>query len=446
MKTIKLGLDRNKSYLLGLSGGADSVCLFHLLREGGYSFSVAHINHCIRGDEADRDERFCRDLAENEGIPFFLLRQDVPALARESGESLEEAARRVRYSFFEKTMRRENIPVLLTAHNADDNAETLLLMLARGSSPAGACGIPPVRVLPFGEVQRPLLAYSKEEITSFCRERSLEFMTDSTNADTSYARNRVRMNILPELRAINPHVLSALARFTELQRAEREYIDSEAEKYTDLLECEALASIPTPIAARALALAAFRSGAMPETLHVDGMLELARKNGGSLSLPGGIIACADGGRITFRSEKRTPNVRQQIYPDYEHIELKEGENAVGGAIISVFRGELTNDFAQVYNLSTSACINLDRIKETFYARPRREGDRILIRGMHRSVKKLISEKASALSLTERRALPVICCGEDIVWVPCLEVADAYRGTGAPTVYYRSEVKNDSDTE
>ena len=127
MKAPTLSLDRSKKYLLGLSGGADSVCLFHLLRDGGYDFSAAHINHGIRGEEADRDEAFCRELCKKHSIKLHLLRADVPAEAKAEGESLEEAARRVRYSFFEKVMREGSIDILLTAHNADDNAETLLL-------------------------------------------------------------------------------------------------------------------------------------------------------------------------------------------------------------------------------------------------------------------------------------------------------------------------------
>ncbi|MBR4033277.1 MAG: tRNA lysidine(34) synthetase TilS [Clostridia bacterium] len=186
MGNFTLSLDRGRKYLLGFSGGADSVCLFHLLRTQGYSFSVAHVNHGIRGAEADRDEDFCRTLADMYGIEFHVLRAKIPEIASASGESLEEAARKVRYSFFEDIMREKDIKVLLTAHNSDDNAETLLLSLARGCSPSGACGIAPVRQLNFGEVHRPILSLSKKEIVEFCHENSYAFVTDSTNSDVSY--------------------------------------------------------------------------------------------------------------------------------------------------------------------------------------------------------------------------------------------------------------------
>ena len=445
MNEPKLSLDKEKGYLLGLSGGADSVCLFHLLKEGGYSFSAAHINHGIRGEEADRDEEFCRLLAKKNGIELHMLRADLPAIARESGESLEEAARRVRYSFFEEIMREKSIPVLLTAHNADDNAETLILSLVRGCSPSGACGISKVRPLAYGEVQRPLLGYSKEEIVNFCHENSYSFVTDSTNADISYPRNRVRQNILPELRAINPEFLAAFARFTEAQRRDSEYLGAEAEKYAADLDCAFLAALPRQIASRALSIAAYRAGAAPETRHIEGMLDIARKSSGSVSLPGGIAAVCQNGSIIFAPECRTPKRSRALYPEYAPVAIREGENRLPTGGILFVCGELTNNSTQVYNLSTSALINLDRIKGQLYARPRREGDRILIRGMHRSVKKLISEELSALPLIERRALPVICDGEEIVWIPGLEVADPYRGAAA-AVYYKSEAKIETDSQ
>ncbi|MBQ1196134.1 MAG: tRNA lysidine(34) synthetase TilS [Clostridia bacterium] len=433
MKYPTLSLERGKKYLLGLSGGADSVCLFHLLRGGGYDFSAAHINHGIRGEEADRDEAFCRELCEKHSVKLHLLRADVPAEAKAEGESLEEAARRVRYSFFEKVMREGSIDVLLTAHNADDNAETLILSLTRGCTLSGACGIAPARPLAFGEVQRPLLIYKKEEIICFCRENGFAFVTDSTNSDVSYPRNRVRRNILPELCEINPEFLSAFLRFTESARLDAEYLDAEAQKYADPLDCDTVASLPRPIAARAVALGAYRAGASPEAIHVSKMLEIAKAKCGAVTLPGSVIAEYSGGRMVFRADAREK--ASATYPDWREIALREGENTLPHGKLILVSGELTNTSAHVYNLSTSALINADKIKGQLHARPRREGDRILIGGMHRSVKKLISEKASHIGLSERHSLPVICSGDEIVWVPFLGVADGYRGNTLTLQYF-----------
>ena len=432
MKAFTLPLDLEKSYLLGLSGGADSVCLFHLLLEGGYGFAAAHINHGIRGEEADRDADFCRALCRKHGVSLFEHCADVPAIAKESGKSLEEAARDVRYSFFKETASREGISVLLTAHNADDNAETLLLALTRGCSPSGACGVAPRRELDGLTVERPLLSYSKAEITELCRARGYEFVTDSTNSDISYPRNRVRQNVLPELGAINPKFLAAFLRFTEQARADSEYLDREAEAYANATATD-IAACPRVIAKRALAIAAHRAGASPESVHVEAMLEMAIRGSGSVSLPGALRAECRAGRIVFSPDTREKD--RQIYPGYEPITLREGENPLPSGKLTLVCGKLTNDFSQIYNLSTSAHINPDRIKGRIYARPRREGDRILCDGMHRSVKKLISERLSSLPLEERRSLPVICDGEEIIWIPYLEVADPFRG-GGMTLFYQ----------
>ncbi len=433
MKEFSLSLDKGKKYLLGLSGGADSVCLFHLLLMGGYRFAAAHINHNIRGEEAGRDEDFCRGLCEKHGIEFYSASLDVPAMAKTAGESLEEAARNARYAFFEEVMRAEQIPVLLTAHNADDNAETLLLSLTRGCSPSGAGGIAPQRKLPFGVVERPLLGFAKKDIVDFCNENSFLFVTDRTNSDTSYPRNRIRSNVLPELEAINPAFLAAFARFTESARLDSEFLDREAEKFADTLELSTLASLPYPIASRALALAAHRAGAEPEAFHIEKMIEMAKEGHGSISLPGSVSAEATGGRIVFSAETREK--KSSGYPDFEPVTLKIGENPLFQGKLILVNGKQTNVSSQVYNFSTSALINTDKIKGQLYARPRREGDRILIRGMHRSVKKLISEKASHIELSKRRALPVICCGEEIVWVPFLDVADGWHGERSTLTYF-----------
>lgn len=425
-KSIELVLDKNQKYLLALSGGSDSVCLFHLLRESNVRFAVAHVNHGIRGEEAARDEEFCHALAEKHGVEFHLLRADVPSIARERGESLEEAARNVRYAFFAEVMREDGIPLLLTAHNATDNAETLLLALARGASPSGACGIPRERELEYGRVIRPLLPFTKAQITEFCRDNSYEYVTDSTNSDVLYPRNRIRHCVLPQLERINPSAARAISRFTQAQREDCEFLDGIALEFLEKegLECEKLRGLARPVAKRVLAIAAHRAGAAPESTHVSAMLE-ALGGGCGVSLPGGVLFVASGEVARFVPECRVPKSERPVYPEIEPIILHKGENRFGGATLRVVCNELTKDCPQVHSLSTKARINLDTIKEQLVARPRREGDRILIGGRHRSVKKLVSERMSALPLEARRALPVITHGDQIVWVPGLAVADPY---------------------
>ena len=159
--------------LTGLSGGADSVALTHLLARcaarDGFPLTALHVHHGIRGAEADRDAAFCAAFAKALGVELITVRVDVPALAEASGDGLETAARDARYRVFEAVMRERGIPLLATAHHADDNAETVLFRLCRGTGLRGLCGIPACRQLGDGWVTRPLLPFTKEELLSYCR-------------------------------------------------------------------------------------------------------------------------------------------------------------------------------------------------------------------------------------------------------------------------------------
>lgn len=293
--------------LLALSGGADSSALLDALCEMGVRLSAAHVNHCIRGDEADRDEEFCKNLCRERGVELFLLREDVPARAKESGESVEEAARRIRYAFFERVMSERGIPVLATAHNADDNAETVLLNLVRGSGSRGACGIPRTRELSCGTLVRPILSVSRDQIERYCAERSLSYVTDSTNLSDDYARNRIRHKVLPELKGLNSDFLGAVSRFCAVIGEDCDHLDTAAR---ELLKCgapsaELLISQPRPIASRALLFFLRERGARPEARHVEALLDAAKnKKRGGVSLPGGVTAFFEGGVLTVKKDDR----------------------------------------------------------------------------------------------------------------------------------------------
>ena len=193
------GLSSNVPVLLAFSGGADSMALLDMMQKEYPTAPIllAHVNHGIRGEEALRDRAFCENVAKERGIEIAILDADVPALAKEKGQSIEEAAREVRYAFFAELMEKRNIPLLLTAHHADDHLETVLFRIARGTGLSGLCGIAPIRPFGAGDLARPLLGFTKQEILQYCKENVLSFVTDSTNADTAYARNRIRADILP---------------------------------------------------------------------------------------------------------------------------------------------------------------------------------------------------------------------------------------------------------
>ena len=188
---------------VALSGGADSVCLLSVLNElkdkYGYALSAVHVNHQLRGDESERDERFTVKLCEQFSVPITVERIDVKALSEEKKESIELVARNARYDLF-KTV--GDGGVVATAHTADDNLETVLYNTIRGSGLKGICGIPPKRDI----FIRPLILTTRKAIEEYCALKNIKYVTDSTNLEDCYTRNKIRHNVIPVLKEINPNV------------------------------------------------------------------------------------------------------------------------------------------------------------------------------------------------------------------------------------------------
>ena len=208
-------LEKGDAVVVGLSGGADSIALVSALNsiKSEYSLKIVatHVNHGLRGAEADRDESFVKDFCNDRGIECHVLHADVPKMAKESSESFEACGRKVRYGFYAEIARKlvfDN-PSLMgkvkiaTAHNAQDAVETLLFNLSRGTGLKGLCSIPPVRRYEDLLVVRPIIEATREEIEEYLNEKGISFVTDSTNFDTDYSRNRIRINVLPELEKLN---------------------------------------------------------------------------------------------------------------------------------------------------------------------------------------------------------------------------------------------------
>ena len=214
---------------VALSGGADSVSLLHMFvqvkDEYNLTLYAAHINHLIRGDEAERDEEFCKNLCKTYGIELFVKRVDVPSLSKELKISEELCGRNVRYEFFDEVAKIKNSKIA-TAHTLSDNAETLIYNIARGTSVNGLRSIPVKR----GYIIRPLIYCNREYIENYCSENSLQFVTDSTNLTDDYTRNRIRHNVITELRKLNPSFEFSVKRLCEDANDVCEYIDKQSQR------------------------------------------------------------------------------------------------------------------------------------------------------------------------------------------------------------------------
>lgn len=421
--------------LLALSGGADSRALLDMLVEycqkHGAPLSVAHVNHMIRGKDAERDRDFCKALAKKYSLPFYLLEADIPKLAKEHGRGLEEEARKVRYEFFAKVMRENAISLLATAHNATDNAETVIFNITRGCGLKGLCGIPPVRDFEGGRIIRPILKISKDEILGYCQEKGLEYVTDTTNADVEYSRNRIRNNVLPELAKINENVISNIVRTSELVRADDGFIDSAAKEFISSqnagysVELDKYNALDGTIKARVAAILLgdfFEASAA----HIQSFITLAAKAipHSSLDFPHGVTASVEGGCIGISDKspkKETADFDKQIF--FGETVLQELGMAilVKGSENTENSEEKHNHLKNIYKKSTTTLISSDKINDGLFIRPKREGDKILCGGMHKKLKKLFCEKKIPLDM--RAKLPVFYDSNGIIWVPLVALRD-----------------------
>ena len=321
--------------LCAVSGGRDSVCLLHYLAnlapDRSFSVAAAHLNHKMR-PEAQRDEDFVRALCRKLDVPFYTEAVPVYETAEQWGLGVEETGRRLRYDFLQRTAGAIGAERIATAHHAQDQAETVLLNLLRGTGSEGLAGIPPVR----GRVVRPLLQTSRREIEDYLEEHGLSHVEDSTNQDTHYARNRLRRELWPQLETINPALTRSIGRTAEILRSENTYLDTLAADYLPqsgtALETARLLSAPEALRPRILRLLLQRlPGGKRDVgaVHIDALLALT-VGGGTLDLPGGMQAVCRGGQLRLTMQAAAlpeMTLRQGVnrWGDYD-ITLRGGED------------------------------------------------------------------------------------------------------------------------
>ena len=293
--------------LCAVSGGADSMCLLAWLLELGPKYgcavAAAHYNHGLRGAQGDADEAFVRDWCAGHSVPFYAGRGDVASAAKEHGWSIEEAGRNLRYAFLSETAEQIGALRVATAHNRGDNAETVLLNLIRGTGLTGLSGIAPVR----GIFVRPLLDTPRQEIEDYLAGRGIPHVEDRTNTDPAHTRNRIRHEVLPLLRQLNPRVEEALVQTAGVLRQEDTYLHTAAERVcrqvewrgeSAALERKALLELPAALQGRVvrsmldlLQISKKDIGAR----HIRAVLDLVRRSGptAQISLPRGVVAKND---------------------------------------------------------------------------------------------------------------------------------------------------------
>lgn len=391
-------LPHGSHVLCALSGGRDSVYLLHRLLEWAKEWelivSAAHYNHHLRGNESDRDERFVRELCEKLQVPLFVDGSDVRHYAEKQGMGIEEAARILRYEFLEHTRNSCGADVIATAHHADDLAETMLFQLARGSGTKGLSGIPPRR----GNIVRPILMITREEIDSYLDSHQIPFVEDSTNAMDDGSRNLIRHHVIPILQQINPNFVSHAARSAMLLREDDAFIQAQADRFLQEhpaqqgIDGQALLRLELPVASRVIR-SVWGNGLQYE--HVRQILDLCKREGLAYAHVPDAVVRYDCGRL-WTEEKLQ-------YPEEVQLQGERGEIRYGAFHI---RWEMRNYTREIHNSLNTFSLKYENMKDAVTVSSKRNGDRIKLAGAAhtKKLKQLFLEHK--LTQPQRAMIPV----------------------------------------
>ena len=433
-------IHRGDAIVIGLSGGADSVCLLHLLSElsgdWGLSLRVLHVHHGIRGGEADRDAEFAEKMAAGMGLPFCLVREDVPRLARERGLTVEEAGRAARYERLEEYREKTGADRIAVAHHRNDQAETVLFQLFRGSGPRGLAGIPAKR----GFIIRPLLFAGRDEIREYLGSRGIPWLQDSTNGDLSYSRNRIRHDILPRAEeGINRQAARHIAATAEKMAQWCRYIDRAGEKAFEAIvanegdiwyfSTERFKEEDPVIRAEILRriLERLIPGAKDiGQAHYDQMMALAGAEPGKrVSLPGGVQAEKEYGRMLFYKKK---DVRKAASGVSITCRIPSTHIVKEGLRISLEVRRREDLPSKIPQKDYTKWFDYDMIKSSLVVRNPREGDYFVLDslGNRKRLNRYYIDRKVPRHLRGEQL--VLADGSHVLWAVPDRVSEAYKIT------------------
>jgi tRNA(Ile)-lysidine synthase len=430
--------------LVGVSGGADSVCLLRVLHDLAaglqIQLSAAHLHHGIRGRTADRDALLVKRLCAQLGISLQTGRADVPGLARSRGISLEMAAREARHDFFRRAAREAGARVVATAHTADDQVETLLLRLARGAGVGGLAGIAPISAVAGLTLVHPLLTVDRVAIIEFLRKRRAAWCEDETNRDTTILRNRVRHEILPMLETkLNPAIRLALLRAADILREESNWLDKLAREVFNrcrsgkAIRMAAFAKHPVAARRRVLRLWMTENGVPAESMDFDLVERLAGLAAGSqgtgqIELPGGQRAVKTYGALRIDGTAGPKNPAAELVATEMTIPGVTFVPGLGWHLTARLAPGLHKDVnRRPGHLPARASLSAAAIRgRRLCLRAWQPGDRMKPFGLGGSRKLQDIFTDAKIPAAERRCLPVVECAGEIIWLPGYRVAAGWE--------------------
>jgi len=427
-------ISRRDTVLAAVSGGPDSVCMLHVLaglqEELGIELRVAHLDHRFRGDESKGDAEFVRDLAGSLGLPCRCEEENVPRFLLANAMSKQEAARMLRYRFLITVAKQEYCQRIATAHNADDQSETVLMRVLRGAGPDGLAGIPPKRE---GLIIRPLLECWRNEIEAYLDDRGLSYRIDRSNLESDYTRNSVRNELLPELRRYNPRVDQALVNLGSIMVGVRDHLHRLTEEALPrvvksarlgqfALDSPSLCGYDEALQRSLIRkiLEALRPDLPPPSFrHVESIAELLRRNevGAAVELPGGVRARLEHGCLMVSCGDESSGLVER------DLELP-GTTTVEETGLSIEAEIFQGSHAPLRELGEdTAAFDWTALSPPLTVRGRRPGDRFRQLGMGgtKTVKQLFIDSKIAASF--RDDVPIVCDSQGIVWIPGLRRSD-----------------------
>jgi tRNA(Ile)-lysidine synthase len=422
--------------LVAVSGGADSVallrCLHRLASRLNISLTVAHLNHGIRGPEADADEDFVRRLSADLRLQFFSEAIDTKRKAKEAGRNLEELARQVRYDFLNRVADTIGAHRIAVGHTLNDQAETILFRLIRGSGIEGLSAIRPVIE---GRVIRPLLECSRDSILGYLKQNGVNYREDSSNRDVQYARNRIRHELLPYLaKHFNPRIISTLSREALLAGEAWSFIEAEAERAFDNLECSRQEGLAirlsgllelNPVIQKEVLRRAIRKclGSLRgiTSRHIDSVLSLcgAGSSGDQVRLPHGSSVIRQYEDLLLM--RQAP--RQTL--SFAHVLPVPGTCRVAeaGALFRASIIDTPDPETMKQHRSRRAYLELSLLPAELTVRSRRPGDRYGGPG-HRKVKKMLID--GKMPSMQRPGLPMVAAADSVIWIPGFRPARSWE--------------------
>ncbi|MBQ8674242.1 MAG: tRNA lysidine(34) synthetase TilS [Bacteroides sp.] len=386
--------------LVALSGGADSVALLRLLRQMGYPCQAAHCNFHLRGEESDRDELFVKKLCEEQQVPLHTIHFDTRSIAQQRKVSIEMAARDLRYTWFEEIRQSCNISAVAVAHHQDDSVETMLLNLLRGTGINGLRGIRPRN----GHVIRPLLCLTRNEIIHYLKDIGQSYVTDSTNLQDDYTRNKIRLNLLPLMQEINPAIKESLQRTAT-------HMDEAALIYNTAIE-EAKQRVST---SDGIDIKRLLQEPAPKTL----LYELLAPLGFNAAQIGSIFQTLNG-----QAGKEFHSPQWRIIKDRKELIITRHKQS-SPPELKMQEYCYTPDFI-IPRQKSIACLDLDKISLPLEIRLYKAGDTFIPFGM--KGRKLISDYLTnrKFSLLQKEQQWVLCHGEEIYWLIGERIDNRFR--------------------